>query len=76
MKTFQVYDFHIYPKELELKVEYQDDHATFLNLDITINDGIFIYNLFDKKKSFPFSVERDYHVASNIPQSFFFSNQR
>ena len=57
MKTFQVYDCDIYPKELELKVEYQGDHATFLILDITINDGIFIYNLFDKKIRFPFQLK-------------------
>ena len=31
--------FDIHPKESELKVEYQDDHATFLNLDITIKKG-------------------------------------
>ena len=44
----------IYPKELELKVEHQGDHATFFNLDITIEDGTFVYKLFDKSNSFPF----------------------
>ena len=33
----------IYPKELELKVNHQDDHAAFLNLDITIKEGTFIH---------------------------------
>ena len=32
-----IFDIHL--KESELKVEYQDDHATFLNLDITIKKG-------------------------------------
>ena len=63
----------IYPKELELKVEHQGDHAIFLNLDITIKEGIFICNLFDKRDSFPFSVVRMLHIESNIPQSIFYS---
>ena len=32
----------IYPKDLELKVEHQGEHATFLNLDITIKEGMFV----------------------------------
>ena len=32
----------IYPLELQLKVEHSGTHATFLNLDITVNDGLFI----------------------------------
>ena len=31
----------IHPKELEVKVEDQGDHAMFLNLDITIKEGTF-----------------------------------
>ena len=46
----------IYPKELELKVEHQGDQVTFLNLDMTIKEGTFIYKLFDKRDSFPFLV--------------------
>ena len=38
----------IYPPELELKVERSGTHATFLNLDITVKDGMFIYKLFNK----------------------------
>ena len=54
-------------------VEHQGDHAIFLNLDITIKEGIFICNLFDKRDSFPFSVVRMLHIESNIPQSIFYS---
>ena len=32
-------------KELELKVEHQGDHTAFLNSDITIKEGTFIYKL-------------------------------
>ena len=44
----------MYPKELEIKVEYQNNHATFLNLDGAIKEGTFVYKLFDKKHSFSF----------------------
>ena len=46
----------IYPPELELKIEHQGGHATFLDLDITIKDGIFVYKLFDKRDAFHFSL--------------------
>ena len=32
----------IYPEELELKLEHSGTHASFLNLDITISEGIFV----------------------------------
>ena len=40
----------MYPEKLELKVEHQVKHASCLNLDITIELGIFVY----KRKKFPF----------------------
>ena len=63
----------IYPSELELKCEHQGTHATFLDLDITIDDGTFIYKLFDKRDSFPFDIVRMPHKDSNIPSSIFYS---
>ena len=63
----------IYPSELELKVENQGTHATFLNLDITIKDGIFVYKLFDKRDHFPFNIVRMPYSDSNIPQNIFYS---
>ena len=63
----------IYPDELELKLEHAGRHATFLNLDITIKEGIFVYKLFDKRDAFPFSIVRMPHVDSNIPESIFYS---
>lgn len=35
----------MYPNSLELKVEHQIDHVTFLNLDKNIKEGTFIYKL-------------------------------
>ena len=63
----------IYPSELELKVENQGNHATFLNLDITIKDGIFTYKLYDKRDDFPFNIVRMPYSDSNIPQTIFYS---
>ena len=62
----------IYPKELQLKVGNQGDHAAFLNLDITIEKETFIYKLFDKIKSFLFSILRMAHTENNIPPSIFY----
>ena len=36
----------IYPREYELKVENYSDHATFLNQDTTIEQGILIFFFF------------------------------
>ena len=63
----------IYPKDLELKVDHQSEHATFLNLDITIKEGMFVYKLFDKRDSFPFSIVRMPHLDSNLPKNIFYS---
>ena len=62
----------IYPPELELKVENQGNHATFLDLDITIVDGLFVYKLFDKRDAFPFSIVRMPNIKSNIPAYIFY----
>ncbi len=63
----------IYPEELELKLEHSGLHASFLNLDITIREGKFVYKLFDKRDTFPFSIVRMPHINSNIPSSIFYS---
>ena len=47
---------YICPKQLELKLEHQDEPAKFLDLDITIDDNVFVYKLFDKRDKFPFFI--------------------
>ena len=47
---------YIYPGELEPKLERSWIHATFLDLDIKIDVGIFAYKLFDKREKFPFFI--------------------
>ena len=60
-------------RSLNLTLNIKDDHDTFLNLDITIEEGTFIYKLIDKRDSFPFSIVRMPHIEINIPQSIFYS---
>lgn len=40
----------IYPTELELKLEHQCNHTSFLNLDITIKKATFVFKLIEKRK--------------------------
>ena len=58
----------IYPLELQLKVEHYGTHATFLNLYVTVRDGVFIYKLFDKGDVFPFFMVRMPYIDSSIPK--------
>ena len=64
----------IYPKDLQLKCEHQGNHATFLELDITITDGIFVYKLFDKRDDFPFTIIRMPDKRGNIPSHVFYGS--
>ena len=56
----------MYPKELQLKVEHQGKHSTFLDPDVNIVDAIFVYKIFDKKDKFPFFVFGMPHLLSHI----------
>ena len=62
----------IYPLELELKVEHHGIHATFLDLDITVKDKVFVYKLFNKRDAFPCFIVRMLNLASNIPSNTFY----
>ena len=62
----------IYPAELELKLEHSGTHATFLDLDISVENKMFVYKLFDKRDAFPFSIVRMPHFSSNIPSFIFY----
>ena len=69
---FKKSHYLIYPPELKLKIEHEGTHATFLDLDITICDGIFVYKLFDKRDAFPFFIVRMPYLCSNIPAYIFY----
>ena len=52
-----VYD-QIYPEELELKIEHYGYHASFLNLDITIEHRVFVYKLYENVMLFLFLLSK------------------
>ena len=56
------------------KLEHQAEHATFLDLDMAVEDNIFVYKLFDKKDKFPFFIVRMPYLSSNIPSSIFYGS--
>jgi len=64
----------IYPPELQVKCEHEGQHATFLELDITIENGMFVYRLFDKRDNFPFSIIRMPDLSGNIPDHVFYGS--
>ena len=64
----------IYPEELQLSEENTDKpEASFLDLDIKIEDGKFHFVLFGKRYSFPFSIVRMPDKSSNILSSIVYS---
>ena len=63
----------IYSPELQLKVEHSGTHATFLNLDITVKDGVSVHKLFNKRGVFPFFIVRIPYIDSKIPKTIFYS---
>ena len=64
----------IYPPELQVKCEHDGQHATFLELDISIQGGLFIYKLFDKRDDFPFFIVRMPDLSGNIPDHIFYGS--
>ena len=58
---------NIYPKELDLKVESQGNHVSFFDLDIKVEDSVFVYKSFDKRDKFSLFIVRMPHLLSNIP---------
>ena len=58
---------NIYPKELDLKVELQRNHVSFLDIDIKVEDSVFVYKPFDKRNKFSLFIARMPYLSSNIP---------
>ena len=63
----------IYSKEMHLKKEHSGKHATYMELDISIVNKIFVYKLFDKRDDFPFSIVKMPYLSSNIPYNIFYN---
>ena len=64
---------NIYSKEMQLKKEHSGIHATYMELDISILNKIFVYKLFDKRDGFPFSIVKMPYLSSNIPYNIFYN---
>ena len=64
----------IYPGELELKCEHEGTEATYLEMEIHIENGQFIYKLFDKRDNFPFDIVRMPDLRANIPSHIFYGS--
>ena len=62
-----IYIYYIYIYNLNIKG--QSEHVTFLDLDITMEDNVFIYKLFDKRDKFSFVIVGILFLSSNIPSS-------
>ena len=62
---------YIYSGELELKLEHSGTHATYLDLDIKTEDGMFVYKVFDKREKFLFFIVYMPHFESNISSTIF-----
>ena len=59
----------MYLKKLESKIEHQDTHATVPDFDITTQDDMFIYKLYNKRNTIPFFIVRMPQLSINIPNS-------
>ena len=62
----------IYPKELELKLEHTGNYATFLDLKLSIDNGMITSTLYDKRDDFSFFIVRMPNFDSNIPSTIFY----
>ena len=49
------------------------DSATFLDLDIEIEDHIFEYKLYDKRNAYPFHIVRFPFLSSNMPRKMIYN---
>ena len=56
----------IYLEELELKVEHSGSHTSFLNLDTTIKEGLFVYNYLINVTPFLSLLCMPYVLSNNI----------
>ena len=60
---------YIYPKELDLQIERQGNQVSFLDLDIKVEDSVFVHKPFDKRDEFSLFIVRIPHFSSNIPST-------
>jgi hypothetical protein len=59
----------IYVKELKLEETYKGNHCCFLDLDISLQNGSGIVNVYNKTDAFPFKVNRFGYPDSKVSAS-------
>ena len=60
----------IYPKELKLnKANISDVSAAFLDLDLSINNGIVSTKIYDKRDDFDFKIVNYPHLDGDVPRA-------
>lgn len=60
----------IYPKELQLnKANSSDTYAAFLDLDLTIDNGLISSKIYDKRDDFDFNIVNFPHLDGDVPRS-------
>ena len=57
---------NIYSKELDLKVERQENHVSYLDLDMKVEESVFVYKPFDKSDKFSLFIVRILHLSSHM----------
>ena len=61
---------HIYPTELQLhKANSSDTDATFLDLNLSITNGIVSSKIYDKRDDFNFEIVNFPFLDGNVPRS-------
>ena len=66
--TFEHEISNIYPPQLQLKKTTETDRSlSYLDIDLSIKDGIFSTAVFDKRYGFSFKIVNFPHLDSNIP---------
>ena len=69
IEDFGKYAKEIYPPELELKETTEGKTtASYLDLSITISNGMLQFKLYDKRDDFNFNIVNYPHIDSNIPE--------
>ena len=53
-------------------MEHNGSHATFIDVDSSINKGKLIYKMLDKKEIFNFHIVRMPSITSNLPSIIFY----
>ena len=73
-KEFEMSFLQIYPSELTLNRENDSDtHATFLDMDIKIENNQLITKMYDKRESYDFEIVRLPFKNSNMPSKMFYN---